>query len=183
MMVETIPEVAFMDSENLDFLLSQVIKQARSMGIPVSRRIDPHVVINTRARTRFGCCRTAMGQHTIEVSAALLNGEEQAVRQVLAHEILHTCPGCANHGVKWQRWADMMSRQFGYRIRRTTSHKALGLEDSRPVRYVVVCERCGNRTNRMKRSPLVDHPERYRCKCGGRLTVEIPGDTTKEITP
>ena len=167
-----------MDRENLDFLLTQVIKQARSLGIPVSRRIDPHVAVNTRARTRFGCCRSAMGRHTIEISAALLNGEEQAVCQVLAHEILHTCPGCANHGAKWQSWAALMSRHFGYNIRRTDSHSDLGLEDLRPVRYVVVCTGCGRRINRMKKSALVAHPERYRCTCGGRLTVEIPGDTT-----
>ena len=36
----------------------------------------------------------------------------------------------------------------------------------------VVCARCGRRIPRMKRSPLVDHPERYRCACGGTLAVE-----------
>lgn len=167
-----------MERKNLDQLLAQVIAQARSLSIPVSRRIDPHVAVNTRARTRFGCCRSRLGRHTIEVSSVLLNAEEHAVRQVLAHEILHTCPGCTNHGVKWQHWAALMSRQFGYDIRRTDSHQALGLEDTRPVRYVVVCRQCGSRTNRMKRSPLVVHPERYRCKCGGSLYIEFPGDTT-----
>lgn len=167
-----------MDGKNLDFLLSQVIKQARSLNIPVSRRLSPHVVINPRAKSRFGCCRSTSGRHTIEVSASLLDAEEQAVCKVLAHEILHTCPGCANHGAKWQHWAALMSRQFGYDIHRTDSHSALGLEDSRPVRYVVVCARCGSRIPRMKKSPLVLHPERYRCKCGGSLSVEIPGDTT-----
>ena len=177
MMLETIPEVGMMEGNNLDQLLAQVIAQARYLRIPVSSKIDPHVVVNTRARTRLGCCRTEPDRHTIELSAALLTADEQIIRQVLAHEILHTCPGCANHGPRWQRWAAMMSRQFGYRIHRTASHAALGIEDDRPVRYVVVCGRCGSRTNRMKRSPLVDHPERYRCKCGGRLHVESPGDT------
>lgn len=166
-----------MDRKNLDQLLAQVIAQARSLSIPVSHRIDPHVEVNTRAQTRFGCCRSRLGRHTIEVSSVLLDAEEQAIRQVLAHEILHTCPGCADHGPRWQRWAAMMSRQFGYRIRRTTSHAALGIEDTRPVRYIVVCSRCGSRTPRMKRSELVEHPERYRCKCGGRLHIELPGDT------
>ncbi len=166
-----------MEQQNLDHLLAQVIAQARSMAIPVSRCIDPHVVVNTRARTRFGCCRSRLGRHTIEVSSILLGADEQAVRQVLAHEILHTCPGCANHGAKWQHWAALMSRQFGYDIHRTDSHAAFGLEDTRPVRYVVVCRQCGSRINRMKRSSLVAHPERYRCKCGGSLYIEFPGDT------
>ena len=166
-----------MDCKNLDHLLSQVIAQARSLSIPISSRIDPHVAVNTRARTRFGCCRSRAGRHTIEASSVLLDAEEQAVCQVLAHEILHTCTGCANHGAQWQHWADRMSRQFGYDIHRTDSHRALGLEDTRPVRYVVVCRRCGSRIHRMKRSPLVVHPEHYRCKCGGSLYIEFPGDT------
>lgn len=166
-----------MDPSRLDLLLAQVIVQARSLGIPVSRRIDPHVTVNTRARTRFGCCRSGPTGHTIEVSSLLLDAREQAVCQVLAHEILHTCPGCANHGAGWQCWADQMSRQFGYHIQRTDSHEALGLKDPRPVRYVVVCRQCGRRLARMKRSALVVHPERYRCTCGGRFVVELPGHT------
>ena len=166
-----------MDQKNPDQLLAQVIGQARSLSIPISRRIAPHVEVNTRAQTRFGCCRSRSGWHTIEVSSVLLDAEEHSVRQVLAHEILHTCPGCADHGAGWQYWASLMSRQFGYNIHRTDSHQSLGLKDPRPVRYVVVCRQCGRRTNRMKRSPLVVHPEHYRCKCGGSLYIEFPGDT------
>ena len=46
-----------MDGKNLDILLVQVVSQARSLSIPVSLKIDPNVTVNTRARTRFGCCR------------------------------------------------------------------------------------------------------------------------------
>lgn len=160
-----------MGRERLDALLAQVIEQARSLSIPVSRDIDPRVAVNTRARTRFGCCRTRGGRHTIEVSAALLEAEDAAVCQVLAHEVFHTCPGCANHGKLWQHWAALMSEEFGYDIHRTDSYEGLGIADRRPVRYLVVCRQCGNQIPRMKRSPLVEHPQRYRCKCGGSLYV------------
>ncbi len=163
-----------MDGKNLDIMLMQVISQARSLSIPVSGHIDPHVVVNTRARTRFGCCRSAKGRHTIEVSAALLSAEEQSIRQVLAHEVLHTCPGCADHGKRWQHWAALMNNAFGYDIRRAHTPEALGVEDARTVRYLVVCRQCGKSIARMKRSSLVEHPERYRCKCGGVLFVTCP---------
>lgn len=161
-----------MDAEALNALLARVIGQARQAGVPVSRRIAPVVEVNRRAATRFGCCRSVGGVHRVEVSAALLEAEERAVCQVLAHEVLHTCPGCANHGPRWQRWAAEMNRRWGYDIRRTDSFDGLGLEDRRPVRYLVVCQRCGARMPRMKRSALVEHPERYRCRCGGILRVE-----------
>ena len=111
------------------------------------------------------------------MAASLLSAEEQAIRQVLAHEVLHTCPGCADHGPRWQHWAALMNRIFGYDIRRTHTPQALGLEDTRPVRWLVVCQSCGRSIPRMKRSPLVEHPERYRCKCGGTLVVTRPDPT------
>ena len=73
-----------------------------------------------------------------------------------------------------------MNSAYGYHIRRTDNYGALGIEDDRPVRYWVVCARCGRRIPRMKRSPLVDHPERYRCACGGTLGVERAGNNPPE---
>ena len=165
-----------MERKELDRLLALVIRQARALGIPVSPHIRPQVAVNTRALTRLGCCRSRAGHHTVELSAALLEGDERAVCQGLAHEILHACPGCADHGPRWQRWAALLSERYGYRIRRTDSFEALGLPDRRPVRYLVVCRSCGRTIPRMKRSSLVAHPERYRCKCGGALYVTTPDD-------
>ena len=118
---------------------------------------------------------------TIELSAQLAReGTERAVMQVLCHEVLHTCYGCSNHGARWKGYAQRMNSAYGYHIRRTDNYGALGIEDDRPVRYWVVCARCGRRIPRMKRSPLVDHPERYRCPCGGTLRVERSGDGLPE---
>lgn len=160
----------------IDGLLALAIAQARALKIPVSREIDPSVRLNRRARTRFGCCIRREGKYTIELSARLAEeGSEDAILQVLAHEVLHTCYGCSNHGARWKGYAQRMNLAYGYRIRRTDNYKELGIEDDRPVRFWVVCGKCGRRISRMKRSPLVDHPERYRCTCGGALRVEDAG--------
>ena len=42
---------------DFDALLARVAGQAMALGLPVSRRIDPHVAVNRRAVTRFGCCK------------------------------------------------------------------------------------------------------------------------------
>lgn len=158
-----------MEQEKLDKLLAEVLALARAAGIPVSGRIDPRVAVNRRARTRFGCCRGSRSGYTIELSAHTLRGGEEAVRRVLAHEVLHTCPGCADHGARWRAWAAVLGRALGCQLRRTDTFESLGLTDDRPVRYLLECARCGRRIARMRRSPLVDHPERYRCACGGAL--------------
>lgn len=166
-----------MTQKYIDGLLALAVAQARAVKIPVSREIEPHVRLNRRARTRFGCCVRRDGRYAIELSAQLAEqGGEGAILQVLAHEVLHTCYGCSNHGQRWRGYAQRMNDAYGYHIRRTDNYGELGIEDDRPVRYWVVCAQCGRRFPRMKRSPLVDHPERYRCACGGVLRVEAAED-------
>ena len=156
--------------DRFDELLAQAVAQARSLGIPVSDRIDPHVKINRRAVTRFGCCvRQRDGSFTIELTHRLLEGTDRACLQTLAHEILHTCPGCRNHGALWRSYSGQMNAAFGYAISRTGTCGELGVPDTRPARHLVVCTRCGQEFPRVKASPLVLHPERYRCRCGGTL--------------
>ena len=169
-----------MTQGEIDKLLARVIAQARAVKIPVSDRICPQVRLNRRARTRFGCCVRQGEAYTIELSARLADeGSEDAIMQVLAHEVLHTCYGCSNHGKRWKSYAAKLNAAYGYTISRTDNFEDLGIADDRPVRYWVVCAQCGRRAPRMKRSPLVDHPERYRCRCGGVLIIESENNTER----
>ena len=169
-----------MTQGEIDKLLARALSQARALRIPVSDRICPQVRLNRRAKTRFGCCIRQGGGYIIELSAQLAeNGSEDAIFQVLAHEALHTCYGCSNHGKRWKGYAAKMNAAYGYHISRTDKFEDLGLEDDRPVRYWVVCARCGRRIPRMKRSPLVNHPEQYRCRCDGTLRVEYNTETER----
>lgn len=161
-----------------DALLAQVIAQARALGIPVSAKIDPHVRINTRAKKRFGCCiGSVKSGFVIELAAALLPAGEKSCMQTLAHEVLHTCPGCQDHGDKWKAYAARMNAAYGYAIRRTDRPENLGVElppATAPVyRWRIVCTGCGKSFLRQKTSPLIKTPQRYRCAaCGGKLRVE-----------
>lgn len=163
-----------MEPKYIDALLARVIAQARAVKIPVSSEISPNVVLNSRATGRFGCCIRKNGRFTIELSSRMLEAEEHAVMQTLAHEVLHTCYGCSNHGVRWKGYAARMNAAYGYEIARTGSCEKLGVPDTKKVRYVLVCTQCGARITRSRRSRLVDHPEYYRCRCGGKLErVEV----------
>ena len=161
-----------MEQERLNVLLARVIRMAKEVNIPVSSRIRPEVAVNRRAKNRFGCCKREGGEYRIEISAMMLTAAEEMVCRVLAHEVLHTCRGCADHGARWQSYAKKMNDAYGLGIVRADSFDGLGVADDRQMRWWVVCTSCGQRMGRMKRSPLVDHPERYRCRCGGRLRVE-----------
>ena len=154
---------------DFDAILTRVLEQARALKLPISDRIAPRVAVNRRAATRFGCCIRQGGEYRIELSARLLEAEEHGCMQTLAHEVLHTCPGCRNHGPAWKAYAAQMNAAYGYTIARTGTCRDLGVEEVRTARHMVVCTKCGTEFPRMKRSALVQHPERYRCRCGGAL--------------
>lgn len=154
---------------DFDTLLAQVARETRALAIPISPRVNPHVQVNRRAPSRFGCCYRRKDGFLIELAESLLLAPEQSCRQTLAHELLHTCPGCRNHGPLWRSYAQQMNQAYGYEITRTGTHQALGVPDARPVRHLVICQVCGMEFRRTRASALVCHPERYRCRCGGQL--------------
>lgn len=131
-----------------DALLARAVEQARALGIGVGPHL-PRVAVNRRAVTRFGCCIRRGGEYVIELSERLLEAEERACMQTLAHEVLHTCPGCRNHGALWKEYAARMNGNLRPPSR-TGTCEALGWR-MRPVRHGW-CERCGQEFCRSRRS-------------------------------
>lgn len=163
-----------MTKEEIELHMAQIIEECRAIHIPVSHHINPKVTINMRARKRFAACKRVKGSsnYEIEVGEMLLRVNEKLVKSILAHEILHTCQGCYNHGSTWKTYADQMNQAYGYEISTTTTYEALGLhapEQNKRINYVITCQNCGQQMYRQKRSRLVAHIDEYRCKCGGKL--------------
>ena len=183
-----------MEQKEIDNELRTVTRQARELNIPVPDNIWGHVRINPRPRKRFGCCRRENGKFIIEISGFITDCDAEKIRNVLAHEILHTCPGCSNHGKMWKKYASAMNAAYGYHIKRTSSFDEMGLDDpaelaesadgvhgsgnaatahrrSSSVKYIIKCRKCGREYPRKRRSKVVKEIGNYRCSCGGRLTV------------
>lgn len=152
-----------------DGLMREVADQARRLDIPISKQIEPHVKINRRAVNRLGCCRKQKDTFVIELAARVAESGEESCRETLAHEVLHTCPGCQNHGALWKEYARRMNEAYGYNIRRVAAEETVGSIQPRPFKYIVRCEKCGAEIGRYRASPLTRYPERYRCRCGGKL--------------
>ena len=95
-----------MKQNELERLTKDLIKDLRNIGIPISRNIDD-IKVNTRAKTRFGACKvkksTFERRFTIEISSEILDCDEKVISETIIHELLHTCPGCFNHGKKWKK--------------------------------------------------------------------------------
>jgi len=134
-------------------------------------------VINTRAKCRWGQCKQiAPGEFVISIANRLLQDtvSDQAAKNTILHELLHTVKGCHGHKGQWKELAAKVNRRLPqYTIKRTTSYEEKGLEykpKARTNRYAVKCIQCGNEFYREKESKLIQHPEKYRCgSCGGHL--------------
>lgn len=158
-----------MDQSGLNQLMWDLHASLKACGIPVSGKIEPQAGVNRRAKRRLGCCFCREGRYSIEVSESILENPE-LLRVTLVHELLHTCPGCRNHGPRWKAWAQRVQEVLGYRIQRTVpvegAAEPLRHEE---VKYVLECQSCGARIGRMRLSKAVKSPWRYLCPCGGKL--------------
>ncbi|MEG0829534.1 MAG: SprT-like domain-containing protein [Anaerovoracaceae bacterium] len=165
-----------MEKEKIDEYLQEVIRQAQSLGIPVSKNICPTVNVNSRAKKRFGGCKSERQRlktiYTIELSQDIIKCDSKIVKKILAHEVLHTCTDCHNHGPKWKAYGQQMERAYGYEIKRTSSYEDFGMpppEKEGTGKYQFTCEKCGQNFYRQRKSRLVTHTKEYRCMCGGKL--------------
>ena len=83
------------EQEEINQLLKDVIREAEAVRIPLGK-IKRNVRVNARAKRRFGCCRTVQNafgvrQFEIELSQKVLACEDKKIKEILAHELLHTC--------------------------------------------------------------------------------------------
>ena len=153
-------------SDPINRLLILIISEAKAIHIPVSNKINEQIKINSRAKKRLGCCRYQNGQYIIEISSLIID-DMDICKQVLAHEILHTCPGCMNHGKRWKQYAWQMNQSYGYHISRISP----GNNQVQPdYRYLLVCNHCHSQIKRQRFSSVIKYPSKYRCVCGGTLT-------------
>lgn len=161
--------------QRLNRLMYEAISQLKAIGIRLSASIV-EITENTRAKKRLGCCKekTVKGRstYTLEISTMMQNKSDQEVKEVIFHELLHTCPGCLNHGVRWKQLAGRVNEAYGCHITTTAGENHDGINQDRiPYRYKIRCTKCGRETFRLRRSKVIDHPELYRCRCGGILEI------------
>lgn len=162
--------------EKLRAALDMALFQMASCGIKPGRISG--VSVNFRAK-RWGICKLdrLTGTCSIEISSRLLAPDTpyKSLLETVLHELCHTIRGGAGHTGAWKRAVTILNQTYGYNIKRVNSAEEKGVdesEDENSYRYELQCEKCGQVFRRRKRCPLVEHPERYRCRCGGRIMLK-----------
>ena len=161
--------------KDLHKLFEESMAEVRAAGITPGNIVS--VKPDSRFKSRFGQCRLCSpsltaAKYEIQIATLMLDDsiDDIKTKQVIIHEILHTCPGCLNHGAAWKARAARIHRMYPrYNITRTNSYEELGIENTAPKPYAIMCIACGSVIERTRMSNVIRFPGRYRCRCGGKL--------------
>ena len=167
-------------------MFNEAMDIVESLGIETGNIID--VKLNYRAKNRFGQCRRNNVFNTYELNFNHLifadEANDDAIMNVLIHEILHTCEGGMTHKGEWKRLANVVREKTGYNVTRCNSYSDFGIDT--PIRkkahnYVFVCEDCGGKIVMERASKFVKNYKHYRCgKCGGDFRF-VPEESNYQI--
>ena len=69
-------------------------------------------------------------------------------QSTIIHELIHTIPGCMNHGRKFHYICNLVNRRYPeYQLQTSTDPKSFGIEEEaleiRKPKYKIICLNCG----------------------------------------
>lgn len=112
----------------IDKLLKDVISDANSIGVPVSDKIVPTIYIDKKRYDRVAACYKYPfpKKYEIHLSYDTLRSTETEIKNIIAHEVLHTCFLSMDHGYPWEIYKNIMNEKLGYNIKTQYSwHKII----------------------------------------------------------
>ena len=155
---------------NLEELLAQCKRECDALKIPY-QKVEWIAYTARKQYSRFGMCsqdRFRPGIFVIQVNKAMQDMPEFQVRNTVMHELLHTCPGCFNHGPEWKHYGDMVNAKYGYNVSRENDWEIPGTEEH--YKYRFRCTKCGQEAKRHRASDFTINYRDYRCHlCGGEF--------------
>lgn len=185
--------------EKLHYLFDNCINELNSIGIDTSNLGEIDINISNRSKKRYGCCKqenpdknfktiTRSGfkrvvkyekfnKHKIEISAWVLNLNEDIIKNTIMHEIIHCFPYCNNHGIEFKKYAKIINNKLGYNIARVGNKQEdyqnsnIEYNEKELYKYKIECKNCGQIFYRKRYN--VNLITKYRCGiCKGKLSVK-----------
>ena len=158
-----------MTSLELFSVMNEVKNNMLAIGIQCSKHIDD--IKFTNQRKTWGRCYRRRERdsesYKITISDMLQKKgvDPNALKSIVAHELLHTCPKCWSHKGEFSRLADILEKKYGYKIKEHIG-KNLGVPDEVKYDepYVIKCSKCGQKYAYNKRKKWFKYLEE--CGCG-----------------
>jgi len=97
-----------------------------------------------------------------------LIGEDFEIEKTMVHELIHTIPGCSNHGPNFKKYAGLINRHYPkYNVSTyytPDSDETENIANIKKPKYVVTCENCGVKTYFYRKCKTLDIISRCTCK-------------------
>jgi predicted SprT family Zn-dependent metalloprotease len=151
--------------------VNECLQELDSLNVPYGRICK--FIVNYRATSRLGSCKSSPAGFIIEVSHRLFEDcvPFKSLKEVIIHEVVHTCRDCQNHGVRWKSYIAYINAQYGYNIQRTAILEEMQIPEIKResvVKHCFVCLGCGQAVERKRDSAFTRNYANYRCGyCGG----------------
>lgn len=155
-------------------LLLKALVVCDTEGIPYRKITD--ISVNKRLSKAWGRCikDAETGNFSIELREVVTDENitaEKGIMSIILHEVIHTCEGCWNHGIKFNSYGDRLLK-YGYDTQNATkSMEKLGVDREKCVnsmRYVCRCKKCGILEGRQRMCKFINEPQNFTHKgCGG----------------
>lgn len=112
---------------NLYDMLDNVIKDAMSVGFPISESLEKEIYIDMARYDRVGACYRYPypEKYEIHLSEDTLKASKFEIKNIIAHEVLHSHFLTREHNWLWQHYCTLMEQNFGYKIQIVYSWKKL----------------------------------------------------------
>lgn len=164
-------------------IFNTVSKELIKIGVPIPiKDITKVGELKTRSKRVRGVTYTFINpmstfladRNVSKINYVAINkklvGDNSEIEKTMAHELIHTIPGCNNHGPNFKRYAGLINKHYPkYNI--STYYKVdESVEDSEVVpktpKYIVTCETCGTKSYFYRKCKTLDIISRCTCnKC------------------
>lgn len=148
--------------KDLEKEVKECLKIIKKLGLSNHMEKVRYVLrINDRATKYLGLCTFKSKNpltYIITINGPFLKvAKPQDVHDTIMHEVLHTLPGCMDHGEKWQNYASIIEKyEPCYTISRLgdcAEYKKLFQQKSK---YIITCKGCGHVFYYQRRGRIVN---------------------------
>lgn len=174
--------------KDLQSIYMEVKTELKRINMDYSPRIAG-IKVNGRLKACAGQCTLNLlsGVYFIEIARFMVQDavETQSLKNVIAHEIIHTCPDCMNHDAEFTKRAGRLNRMLGYNVKISDTEEEMskhGVEvPHESYKYAFVCKKCGAKIPRKRWSKTMENVKQFRHGgCGGNLFV-VSLETGREV--
>lgn len=152
--------------------IQEDIKILKSLGYDCTKNTYAADFIKNSYKT-YGLCFKPHGttNYTIKINSKFLRTcKPEEIHCTIMHEVIHSVPGCMNHGPKWKEIANKVNQHYSFLpISRTNLYEDWAGIIENEYCYFAKCNNCGNTYKWIRASKYYYACKNgnARCKCGG----------------